>query len=133
MSTQSPVRDERQPQAPTGRLEMPATDRYAASKPEQDLEARANRSRRSSFALAIMGAITLMSIGALLGAKLTGKRVDRRGPTRVTSGSPQIIVMFPFTAINFYRRRPRPGFVLARLSGRSQRRHAPAAGRSRHG
>lgn len=121
MSSDAPVHEAQRPQAPAEHLEMPVTGAYVASRQEGRAGAGANRPRRSTLALAVMGAATLMSIGALLSAKLTGKRVTRRGATRVTGGRPTIVVMFPFTAINLYGTRPGRRFFVARSRERIQR------------
>lgn len=108
MSTQAPVREERQTRIPSEIAEEAATGAEQRVLFERD-QARVRRHSRTGtrVALAVMGATTLMSLGALLGARFIGRRVMRRGPTRVTGGSPTIVVMFPFTALNLYGRPPR--------------------------
>lgn len=129
MSTQASVREERQTRIPSEIAEEAATGAEQRALFKRD-QARVRRHMGTRVALAVMGATTLMSLGALLGARFIGRRVMRRGPTRVTGGSPTILVMFPFTALNLYGRPPRRLTLptLPRLPDRRRRfQRAPAA------
>ena len=119
MNTQAPVREELQTRiAPESAGEAVTGPRRHALFERR--RARAGRHARPTGALAVMGATTLMSLGALLGARFIGRRDMQRGPTRVTGGSPTIVVMFPFTALNLYGR-PSRRLTLPRLSDRTRR------------
>lgn len=106
MSAQTPVREERQTRMHSEIAGEPITAAPQGS-PFERGRASGNRRPRPRLAVAVLAATTLMSLGALLGARFIGRRVIRRGATRVTGGSPTIVVMFPFTAINLYGRRMR--------------------------
>jgi hypothetical protein len=59
--------------------------------------------------MAVLGVTTLVSVGALLGARFVGRRrvTHGRRSIRVKGGSPRILIMLPFTAVNLYGRRSR--------------------------
>lgn len=103
MSTQAPVREEQQTRTPSETAGEAVTGDGQHALFERG-RARVGRPTRPRVAVAVMGATTLMSLGALLGARFIGRRVMRRGSTRVMGGSPTIVVMFPFTALNLYGR-----------------------------
>ena len=123
MGMQTPVREERQT-----RMRPEVTDAPVTVTGHSDVVKRgrdaAGRRTRPNVGTVVMGVTTLMSLGALLGARFIGRRVMRRGHTRVKGGSPTIVVMFPFTAINLYGRRPRPlnlPLPLSRVQDRMRR------------
>ena len=75
---------------------------------------------RPTAALVVVSATSLLSAGALLGARFISRGVmhDRRS-IHVKRGSTSILIMLPFTAVNFYGKRAQR-FSLPRLSGRSR-------------
>lgn len=126
VSTQAPAREERQTPMHSESTREAVTGAGRRAPFARD-RARADRHLRPRVALAVMGATTFLGLGALLGARFIGRRIERRGATRITGGSPSIVVMFPFTALNFYGRTPRR-LTLPRLPDRIRRfRRATAA------
>ncbi len=106
VSAHAPAREEPQTHIPSEISNEPVTGTDQGT-PLKRGRPDAFRRARLRVAVAFMGATTLMSLGALLGAKFIGRRVMRQGSTRVKGGSATIVIMFPFTTLSLYGRPPR--------------------------
>jgi hypothetical protein len=128
MSTQTAVGAEPQKQGePVGTEET--ADQRQSPFVETRFDADEAYPPRRMVTLAALGATTLVSVGALLGARFIGRRwvTHGRRSIRVKGGSPRILIMLPFTAVNLDGRRSRR-FGLRRLSMRTRTlRHAGTA------
>lgn len=121
MSTQAPIRDEQQTRGQAGITADDTAERQNPVMPEVSQGADDGYQARPAAALVVMSATSLLSVGALLGARFISRRVMRDYRSiRVKRGSTSILIMLPFTAVNFYGKRARR-FALPRLRSCSRK------------
>jgi hypothetical protein len=121
MTTQAPVREEQQTRGQPGITVDDTAERQSPVVPEVSQGADDGYRARPTAALVVMSATSLLSAGALLGARFISRRMTRdHRSIRVKRGSTSILIMLPFTAVNFSGKRARR-FALPRLRSRSRK------------